>query len=187
MTKPSRLWLVRHGPVDCAPGLCYGASDVAASLQDSRAIARRLAPLLPPQIELYASPLGRCAQLAFVLEGLRPDLRTQFDTRIAEMSLGAWEGRLWSDIDRGEFDAWMADFAHTPAGGIGESTQGFMARVGGAYDDWRAAGQDAAWITHAGVIRAVLLLHDGVRSVEQAAQWPKRALGFGEVVQLELP
>lgn len=183
----NRLWLVRHGPVECEEGLCYGAMDVKAEEPASREIAGRVAPLLPSTIDFYASPLSRCTQLALALEALRPDLLAQFDTRIVEMSFGSWEGRAWNDISRAEFDGWLADFAAAPAGGIGESTNGFMKRVADAYDSWRASRQDAAWVTHAGVIRAVLLLHQGVRQVERADQWPTRAIGFGELVVIEAP
>jgi alpha-ribazole phosphatase len=183
----ARLWLVRHGPVECEDGLCYGASDVKGVEAASRGIALRVAPLLPPSVDFYASPLGRCAQLALALEALRPDLAAQFDTRITEMSFGAWEGRAWNDIPRDEFDGWLADFACAPAGGTGENTNGFMNRVGDAYDSWRASGQDAAWVTHAGVIRAVLLLHEGVRRIERPDRWPTRAIELGEVVLLEAP
>ena len=57
-----------------------------------------------------------------------------------------------------------------------------MARVGDAYDSWRASGQDAVWVTHAGVMRAVLLLHEGVRKVERADRWPTRTIGLGELM-----
>ena len=107
----TRLWLLRHGPVECAEGLCYGASDVHASAQASRDIADRVARQLPKGLEFYASPLSRCAQLAFALEALRPDLQAQFDTRIAEMDFGAWEGQAWA--------AWaMPTTAGAPAGAM---------------------------------------------------------------------
>jgi alpha-ribazole phosphatase len=54
-----------------------------------------------------------------------------------------------------------------------------MHRVARAWDATQQAGQDAAWITHAGVIRAASLLHQGVRQVQQADQWPKEGPGFG--------
>ncbi|MGR4867887.1 histidine phosphatase family protein [Variovorax sp. LARHSF232] len=181
----TKLWLLRHGPVECAEGTCYGASDIKASERHSREIAARAASQLPAGLDFYASPLARCAQLAFALEALRLDLQAQFDTRIAEMNFGDWEGRAWNDIPRAEFDDWLRDFAHAPAGGSGESTNGFMDRVGDAYDDWRASGQDAAWVTHAGVIRAVLLLHEGVRKVERADRWPTRTIAMGELVLIE--
>ena len=41
----TRLWLLRHGPVECAEGLCYGASDVQARARISKA-GRRVAHVL---------------------------------------------------------------------------------------------------------------------------------------------
>jgi len=182
-----RLWLLRHGPVDCADGLCYGASDVSALEADLQAIAEQAAVQLPAGVELHASPLSRCAQLAQALELRRPDLQAQFDTRIAEMSFGQWEGQPWNDIPRAEFDGWLQDFAAAPAGLSGESTNAFMARVGDAYDGWLAGAQDAVWITHAGVMRAVMLLHQGLRRVERADHWPTRSIALGELMQFEAP
>lgn len=185
MKAAPRLWLLRHGPVECAQGLCYGASDVPASQSHSREIALRAAAELPLDVTLHSSPLSRCAQLALALQALRPDLQAQFDTRITEMDFGVWEGMAWNDIPRAEFDGWLADFAAARPGGNGESTNSFMARVGDAYDDWRASGRDAAWVTHAGVMRAVLLLHQGVRKVERADRWPTRAIAMGELLRVE--
>lgn len=181
----SRLWLLRHGPVECADGLCYGASDMHAVEAASNDIADRVVQELPHEVEFFSSPLSRCAQLALALEARRPDLLAQFDTRIAEMSFGTWEGQAWNDIPRAEFDEWLAEFATAPAGGSGESTNALMARVGDAYDGWRAGGRDALWVTHAGVMRAVMLLHQGVRKVERADQWPTRAIALGELMVIE--
>lgn len=182
-----RLWLLRHGPVDCIDGTCYGASDVRALEPDSLVIADRAVSELPAGVDFYASPLARCAQLAFAMEARRPDLQAQFDTRIAEMNFGSWEGRLWNDIPRQEFDGWLSEFDVAPAGGNGECTDDFMARVGDAYDGWRVSGQDAAWVTHAGVMRAVILLHQGVRKVERASLWPTRSIALGELMVIEAP
>ena len=180
-----RLWLLRHGPVECAEGICYGASELKASEEASQAIARRVVAELPAGVDFYSSPLARCAQLAFALEAIRPDLQAQFDTRIAEMNFGEWEGQAWNDIPRAEFDDWLSDFATVRAGGSGESTNTFMARVSDAYDGWCASGEDAVWVTHAGVMRAVQLLHQGVRKVERADQWPTRPIALGELLVFE--
>jgi alpha-ribazole phosphatase len=58
------------------------------------------------------------------------------------------------------------------------------ARVGAAWDAWRAAGQDAAWVSHAGVIRAARLLARGVREVRAASDWPAEGLDFGAALLL---
>ena len=180
-----RLWLLRHAPVLAAPGLCYGISDLRADAAASRAAAASAAPRLPPGLRAHVSPLQRCEQLAQDLRGLRPDLALQTDARLREMDFGAWEGRAWAEIARAEFDAWTTDFAHAAPGGHGEPVCEFMARVGAAWDDWRASGRDALWVTHAGVMRAALLLARGVRLPARAADWPADALGFGELLALD--
>ena len=182
-----KLRLLRHGPVQAEAGLCYGVTDVGVWPEHTGAIAARIAPALPQSIALHSSPRGRCMALAEAIAALRPELPSpQADPRIAEMDFGAWEGRPWQAIARGEFDAWTADFADARAGSHGESVRGFMQRVGAAWDAWRASGRDALWVTHAGVIRAVLLLHQGVRCPARSAQWPARAIGFGECVEIEV-
>ncbi|MGB9107810.1 MAG: histidine phosphatase family protein, partial [Telluria sp.] len=87
-----KLHLVRHPQPDIAPGLCYGASDVAV---DDAELARVHASLratgLPGALPVYASPLQRCALLA---HRLQPH-GVQLDARLAEMDFGSWELRAW--------------------------------------------------------------------------------------------
>lgn len=101
------------------------------------------------------------------------------------MDFGSWEGRPWDAIGREAMDAWMRDFArHAPGGG--ESVDALMRRVAAAYDETAHAARDCAWITHAGVIRAALLLHQGRRTVTSADHWPSAAIGFGQWLVLEI-
>lgn len=181
-----KLGLVRHAETTAVAGSCYGCTDVGVPPEATRAIAERIAPALPSDIELVCSPLQRCATLAQAIASLRPELALRVDARIAEMDFGNWEGRAWSSIERAELDAWTRAFADARPGGTGESTRQFMRRVGEAFDDWRAAGRDALWVTHAGVIRAVWALHDGLRCVERADQWPSRPIAFGEWIVVEI-
>ncbi|GAA4356630.1 alpha-ribazole phosphatase [Variovorax defluvii] len=177
-----KLTLIRHPETTALPGTCYGRSDVAVSPEATRAIAERIAPALPVDIELVSSPRRRCATLAQSIASLRPDLALRIEPRIAEMDFGRWEGRAWNSIERAELDAWTRAFADARAGGDGESTRQFMRRVGEAFDAWCECGRDALWITHAGVIRAVWALRDGIRCVERADQWPSLPIAFGEWV-----
>ncbi|CAN7391080.1 histidine phosphatase family protein [Variovorax paradoxus] len=180
-----KLWLVRHAQTDAAPGLCYGRTDVGVPAEATLAVAHAVASRLPADLALAHSPLRRCAELAQAIGRLRPDLATRADPRLAEMDFGAWEGRPWSSIERAEFEAWTCNFAEGCPGGHGESTARFMQRIGTAFDDWRASGQDAVWVTHAGVMRAVELLHRGVRRVDDAAQWPSAPIDYGACQLIE--
>jgi len=174
-----KLWLMRHAAVDAEPGLCYGATDLKAHGDATLAAARRIAQELPGGMALRCSPLRRCAELADAIVALRPELTVQYDARLAEMDFGAWEGRPWSAIARAELNAWTEDFADLCAGTHGESVRAFMHRVAAAHDEWRAGGRDTLWVTHAGVLRAVQLLNEGVRCPERADQWPAQGTDFG--------
>jgi alpha-ribazole phosphatase len=170
-----RLWLVRHARPQAEPGLCYGRTNLPADPQATFEAAQALAAALPRHLPLISSPLQRCERLSEATSGLRPDLTLKTEPRLAEMDFGDWEGRPW---DRLPLDAWMADFwAHRP--GNGESVQSFMGRVAAVFDAALLQKQEVAWITHAGVIRAVQLLHAGTRVVDSASQWPADAITFG--------
>ncbi len=182
----STLWLLRHAPVLAAPGLCYGASDLPADATATQAAAQAMAARLPPGIAVQHSPLQRCELLAHSLQVLRPDLVPSTDPRLREMDFGAWEGRRWAELPRAEFDRWLADFAGTPPATGAESVRALMARVSEAWADWRASGADALWITHAGVMRAALLLSRGVSLPASAADWPADELPLGQVLTLRV-
>jgi alpha-ribazole phosphatase len=141
--------------------------------------AQRIAPLLPVGITLRCSPMRRCGMLADAIVALRPDLQVQRDARLAEMNFGGWEGRPWAAIAREEFEAWTGNFADAPAGLHGETVRAFMRRVADAYADWLAGDGGALWVTHAGVLRAVQLLGQGVSCPERADQWPTDAAPLG--------
>ena len=159
--------LVRHTRPELAPGICYGASDVAAA-RGIEAEADRLAALLAPATRVVASPLRRCLPLA---EGLAARLGAPLglDARWREMDFGAWEGRPWDLIARNEIDAWDADFMQARPHG-GESVAMLAARTAEALAAARAAGGRVVVVTHAGPIRAALGAWD-------------RAIGFGEAIE----
>lgn len=184
-----KLWLVRHATPLIAPGVCYGALDVAADVHATQAAAEQLAAALPPHACVWSSTLQRCEQLAQAVQGLQPDLIIKSDARLREMNFGRWEGLSWNAIGPAALKTWTDDFAHHAPGGD-ESVGAFMQRVAAAFDETCTAlapGQDAVWITHAGVIRAVDLVAHGVRSVTRAAQWPLGAPDFGAWRILTLP
>lgn len=180
-----KLWLVRHARPLVGEGTCYGASDVAADVDDTRACARALASALPADLPVRYSPLRRCAQLAEALLELRTDLRATTDPRLAELDFGHWEGVRWDAIPPDAYAAWTAAFGPHRFGGR-ESAQELLERVDAAYRDIRAASGQAVWITHAGVIRALSLLAQGIAVIERADQWPRQTLGWGEWQLLEL-
>ena len=145
------------------------------------ASAKLLAGQLPPGARVLSSPRQRCAQLAQALRALRPDLVHSLDLRLVEMDFGSWEGWRWDAIPKYAIDRWNAHFAAHRFGGR-ESVQELMDRVAGAWRDTAAGGQPTVWITHAGVIRAALLLSRGITAVAHSHQWPRESPGFGQSV-----
>ena len=172
------LWLARHARPLVAPGMCYGALDIAADAELTLASAQALAQALPQDTSVQVSPLQRCRQLADALQDLRPDLHFQTDARLREMDFGHWEGVAWADIPRAAVDAWTADFAQHRFGGH-ESASEVLARVACAWDA-RDVATHTLWIAHSGVAQAATLLHQGIRQVAQAKDWPLSHLKYGE-------
>ena len=177
-----KLWLVRHAQPLIAPGICYGATDIPADTAATQQAAQALAMTLPPGIRVITSPLQKCEQLMQYIRGLRPDLNCKSDARLKEMDFGCWEGQRWSDIAPSEIAKWTDNFGHWRFGRV-ESVQDVMTRVAGLWDEARIAGNEAVWVTHAGVIRATILLSQGVREVTRADQWPSLEIPFGHTTE----
>lgn len=183
-----KLWLLRHAAVQLEAGLCYGASDVAADPVLTQRAAAEVAAVLPTGLSLRVSGLARAGQLARALSSLRPDLPTAVvDTRLNEMDFGEWELQAWNAVPRLAFDRWMADFGQHRFGGV-ESTQMLLDRVACALAQQRREPADEAlWITHAGVIRAVQYLAEhGNQPIRHAGQWPEVAPATGGYRCLDL-
>ena len=172
------LFLVRHAQPLIAPGVCYGATDIPADEAATREAASALARQLPLATQVRSSPLHRCMQLTDELLRLRPDLGATTDARLVEMDFGCWEGRRWDDIPKQAIDQWTAQFGSLRFGGR-ESVQELMDRVAVVWAESRNAGVPTAWVTHAGVIRAAVLISSGISAVERSEQWPDKALAFG--------
>lgn len=159
--------------------------DVPADPHATRAAAEQLAAQLPQAAIAWHSPLQRCEQLALDWQALQPNFTSTADARLCEMDFGHWEGRLWSDIDRSEIDAWTQDFAHYRPG-QGENLATMLLRVSAALDDAAQhlmQGTPVVWISHAGVARCVSWLAQcgslGAALKARSEQWPTAAPGFG--------
>jgi len=180
-----KLHLVRHPQPEVDQGLCYGASDVAVAEHElARVHAHLCAAGLPGKLPVYASPLQRCARLA---QRLNPSALT-FDARLAEMNFGRWEMRAWSAIPRAEVDAWAADLLRYRPGGA-ECVLDVARRVAAFITDLRQAGHaEALLVCHAGTIRLLGAMRDGLPLEEaalNAARTPHR-IAYGELLVLEV-
>jgi alpha-ribazole phosphatase len=202
------LLLIRHPAPQVAAGLCYGQTDLPCLDHDVQEAANQLITQLPKQFQLTSSPLQRCEQLSQYLCRLHGNLTFSTDARLKEMNFGEWELQAWDVIARSQLDAWTDDFAHYRCGGIGESTTLLLDRVITRYadslKDYLASGLPQVWVTHAGVMRAMLWLsmqppaliaswcsEPGFRLQAHphlhARDWPRRELPWAGLVRLALP
>jgi len=143
-----KLFLIRHGrPV--SSGICYGQTDVPCEPVPDGLVWEGARPR-----RVVASDLGRCRELATRIAAAC-DCPLEFDPNLRELDFGEWEGRSWDALAREEgprFERWMANhLVEAPPGG--ESHGVLAERVGRALAAAEAAGDDVAWVTHAGPIR----------------------------------
>ena len=168
-----QVFLIRHPRPVIEPGVCYGRLDVDCHAPET--VAHALRQRLPAGIAVHSSPSQRALRLA---RELSPHAPVHIDPRLSEIDFGAWEGRRWDAIDRREIDAWAADvLGFAPPGG--ESVAVLQAR---ALDFAASLERDAAIVTHAGVMRALV----GYWQQLPAADWSRLEFAFGELVYLDV-
>jgi broad specificity phosphatase PhoE len=160
------IYLARHGETaDNADGRVQGSIDTPLSdrgREQARALADRAADL--DLRALYSSQLARARETAEIV-GERIGLAPMVDERFAESYRGAWEGRLLSEIERDEPDAWAAWQRSDPDFRFpgGESLAEHVARVG---DALREVERPALVVSHGGTVRAALIAC-GRRPIEE--------------------
>ena len=155
MGMSAELILVRHTRVAVA-GVCYGHIDVPLADgfgAEASQIKAQLADM--GEAVYYTSPAQRCLVLA---QYLAP--HAQIDPRLAEMDFGAWEGMAWGAIGEPAITAWAHDFVNLQPP-QGESYVQLAQRVSAFLNDM-AQHPRVVVITHAGVIRAVYALLNGI-------------------------
>lgn len=174
------LYLIRHTKPDIVSGTCYGQLDIGLADSFSEE-ANQALRYLPPLELILTSPLQRAHRLAeYLAQTQRCALRA--DARLMEKHFGAWEGKTWDDIARGEIDAWAADvMGYSPPGG--ESAQQVMQRVQSLLRDVVQLPQhNIALVAHGGSIRALLATVGGLPLVDTLS-WE---VGYGAVIGVQV-
>ena len=147
------IWLIRHGQTAFnAEGRIQGARDsalTALGVEQGKRIGARLRDVAPKDVRIITSPLGRTQHTARLIKeasGLAAPIET--DARLAEISLGEWDGMLKDDIRRmaPEYDAGARRWSWFFDAPGGDSYDALTERLGGWLEDARA---------HAGPIVAV--------------------------------
>lgn len=175
-----KVYLVRHTSViwDGAV-ICYGATDVDVRHTFEEEAERTKERLIGVSAErVYTSPLTRAVKLATYC-GYGDAER---DDRLKEMNFGHWEGRLWTDIIKGEethrfFERYLSE--RTPGG---ESQEEQYNRVTNFILEKKAEGHESILVfCHGGVINCARTMAGEVLLTEAFASIPD----FGSITELE--
>jgi alpha-ribazole phosphatase len=154
------LWLVRHAPV-AVEGICYGQSDVPVTIPPEAAAEHVRAALPGIPVCVVASPWARARDPGAAIAG-GLGVALVVEPRLAEISMGVWEGRAFADIEREDgarLSRWMEAW-QTEAPPGGESVLDLEARVGSWLAEPRGPGPVLV-VAHAGPIRAIRRLVRG--------------------------
>jgi broad specificity phosphatase PhoE len=144
-----RLLLVRHASTEAVRSAAFGSDEPL----DSRGREAAASLRLPRCDEVLVSPALRSRETAACLglaaSGDAPD----------ECAFGRWAGLTLREVAEREPDAvreWMTDPGSAPHGG--ESLTSVLARVAGWLEAQAALNGSAVAITHAGVIKACVVV-----------------------------
>ncbi len=151
MSTETRLWLVRHAPVDGPRGVIHGP-DAPADTGDAAAFAA-LKARLPANAFAVCSPARRTFATAVTL-GLDPVKQVLF----REQDFGAWTERRHDDLVA-EFGDAYREFWKSPASNAPPGGESFVDQIGRTADGLAAlpAG-DVVLVVHSGTIRAALAI-----------------------------
>lgn len=99
----SEVFLLRHGETHWnMSGRFQGSLDsplTEKGINQAASCGRRLATLVEKVDAFHASPLGRAAQTTSIIRSFRDYPETCWEPRLAEVSLGSWDGLTDIDID----------------------------------------------------------------------------------------
>ena len=141
--------LIRHTSVGVPKGTCYGWSDVPVADTFEAEASETKKNLGSVKFDaVFSSPLTRAKKLAAYCGFDSPFI----DERLKEMNMGAWEMRLFDEIDDENLHKWYDDYMHLAATN-GESFPELYARVSSFLDELKTRPFDkVAVFAHGGVL-----------------------------------
>ena len=150
------LWTFRHTKPYNPKDVCYGRLDFDVSPtfpEESRQAIEDYLKTGAKPTRLFSSPLLRCLRLAEAVSeatGLAIDKKDA----LMEINFGTWEGQKLTAVPRAEMAGWMQDLRgfKFPQG---ESFYDVDRRVEAFLDSLPDDGE-FLWVTHAGVIAAIM-------------------------------
>ncbi|WP_432723475.1 histidine phosphatase family protein [Jeongeupia wiesaeckerbachi] len=177
MSGGRRLTLLRHG--ETTPSGLIGQHDAALSPLGLRQLQQRWAALdaVEPIRAVATSDLARCRDFATAV-AQQNALPCTIDTAFREFDCGPLNGRRadgLDDADARTYRHWQADPTKALPGGEDWAT--FTGRIDAGLQRWLAATADGhhVLVTHAGVIKALLLHWLGLPPSRHGQFWPGHA------------
>jgi alpha-ribazole phosphatase len=174
------LWTLRHTTPDVPRGVCYGRSDFDVAPSFSQEYPPALSALDDCRASrVLSSPLLRCRRLAEkVAEHLH--LPLEIAPALSEIHFGDWENKHFHEIPDADKAAWRANLRHYRFPG-GESFHDVGLRVADYVALTHAPGDELLWVTHAGIISALMHAFGGVPDDD----FVEGKLGYGTLVRFD--
>ena len=178
-----KLYLVRHTKVNAQEGMCYGQLDldVAQSFQTEKEIIIENLKDIKAQ-RLFSSPLKRCSLLANTISNL--NLIIEYDSRLKELNFGAWEGKMWSEIEStNEAKEWFKDFTRISCPN-GESYSELLTRTRSFITDLQKdlTSKQVIIVCHSGIIRAFYTILNNINPIDSF----NLKVDYGQIFEFDL-
>lgn len=157
MNAKRTILLIRHAETDFGGTFC-GHSDPPINERGRLQIEQLLIELKPQKLDaVYSSDLQRALATAEVVaKSFAVPLRVTPNLR--EINFGDWENFAWDQVERLDFvfaQRWINEFPLLSAPN-GEEFDSFEKRALREFDAVLTSDQNAAIVTHAGVLRVIL-------------------------------
>ena len=145
------LYVIRHTEVHNPDNLCYGNFDIPL-LKDYELKSDLLFYNLPNNIDqIFSSPSKRCTDL---LDYQNVDFITKNELR--ELDFGDWEGKKWDEINQNDLNFWMEDYVNRQPKNGEKMIDLYNRSIKFTYDVFYLNHKKILFVTHSGVIRALL-------------------------------
>ena len=160
-----QIHLIRHGAHDDVGRRLSGRATAGGLTIEGRAQASAVARMIGLVDIVYASPRRRTLETAAIVAEAHCVKMVEANA-LDEIDFGAWNGQLFSDLDR---DPLWRDWngarstARTPGGEtMAEATDRAIDFIETVSQEALAPGGSAALVTHCDIIRGVLARHLGL-------------------------
>lgn len=167
MTANRLLLLIRHAETDFSGTFC-GHSDPPINEKGRLQIEHMMLGLKPYKLDaVYSSDLQRALSTANAIATFFA-VPLRITSSLREISFGDWENSTWEENERRDpayARRWASEFPRLRAPN-GEEFSSFEERTLTEFDAINASNQNAAIVTHAGVLRAILTQRLGLSDDE---------------------